>query len=131
MSVVSSTGEPAGLSRIPFTVAAEKQIKSLSFWLKIVGWLNAFAAGSDILNIVIQWNLSQLANLVLHAAVATWTLQASQAFNKVATTDVADQAFLVQGFAKLRSVFLLQGLLVLVALAFVSAALLFLVLHGV
>ncbi len=47
----------------------------------------------------------------------------------MATTDVADQAYLVQGFTKLRSIFLLQGVLVLVGLAFLVAVLLFLVLH--
>ena len=33
MSDIPSTPGPGGLSRIPFTVAAENQIKSLSFWL--------------------------------------------------------------------------------------------------
>jgi hypothetical protein len=115
-----------GLSRIPFSAAAETQIKSLSFWLKIVGWLNAFAAGGDILNMFSQRNAGQFANLILHTAVAYWSLQASKAFLNVATTDSADQAYLIQGFAKLRSIFLLQGLLILVAFAFVGAAILFL-----
>jgi hypothetical protein len=113
------------LSRIPFTVAAENQIKSLSFWLTIVGWVNAFAAGGDILNLAMTRNFGQIINLMLHIAVATWSLQASRAFRSVATTDVADQAYLVQGFTKLRSLFLLQGVIVLVELAFVVAVLLF------
>jgi hypothetical protein len=131
MSDLSGTSGPAGLSRIPFTTAAEAQIKSLSFWLAVVGWLNAIAAVGDFINLVLpQRNLGQIVNLILHLAIATWSLQAARAFKGVATTDVADQAYLVQGFTKLRSIFLLQGLLIIVGLAFVAAVVLFLVLHG-
>ncbi len=131
MSDVSGTSEPGGLSRIPFTAAAENQIKSLSFWLAVIGWLNVIAAVADVLNLVLpQRNLGQIFNLILHAAIAAWSLQAARAFKNVATTDVADQAYLVQGFTKLRSIFLLQGILIIVALAFVAAVVLFLVLHG-
>ena len=126
MSDVPGTPGSGGLSRIPFTVAAENQIKSLSFWLTIVGWLNAFAAVGDIINLAMpQRNFGQIINLILHIAVATWSLQAARAFKSVATTDVADQAYLVEGFTKLRSLFLLQGVIVLVELAFVTAVLLF------
>jgi len=131
MSDVPGTPESGGLSRIPFTVAAENQIKSLSFWLTVVGWLNVIAAVSDIINLVLpQRNLGQIVNVILHIAVAAWSLQAAKAFKSVATADVADQAYLVEGFTKLRSIFLLQGVLILVGLAFVTAVLLFLVLHG-
>ena len=74
-------------------------------------------------------NLGQVFNVILHVAIATWSLQASRAFKNVATTDVADQAYLVEGFRKLRSIFLLQGLLIIVGLAFVAAAVLFLLLY--
>jgi hypothetical protein len=131
MSDVSESAGTGGLSRIPFTVAAEGQIKSLSFWLTVVGWLNVAAAVGDFVNLVLpQRNLGLIFNLVLHLAIATWSLQAARAFRNVATTDVADQAFLVQGFTKLRSIFLVQSILILVGLAFVAAVVLFLVLHG-
>ena len=124
----SGTGE---LSRIPFSAAAEAQIKSLSAWLTVIGWLNAVAAVGDFINLVLPpRNLGQIVNLILHLAIATWSLQAARAFKGVATTDVADQAYLVQGFTKLRSIFLLQGLLIIVGLAFVAAVMLFLVLYG-
>ena len=131
MSDVANTPGPGGLSRIPFTAAAEAQIKSLSFWLTVIGWLNVVAAVAAFFNLVLpQGNLGQMVNLILHIAIATWSLQAARAFQSVATTDVADQAYLVQGFTKLRSIFLLQGILIIVGLAFVSAVVLFLVLHG-
>ena len=131
MSDVANTSGPGGLSRIPFTAAAAAQIKSLSFWLTVIGWLNVAAAVGAFFNLVQpQGNLGQMVNLILHIAIATWSLQAARAFQSVATTDVADQAYLVRGFTKLRSIFLLQGILIIVGLAFVSAVVLFLVLHG-
>jgi hypothetical protein len=131
MSDVPGPSAPGELSRIPFTAAAEGQIKSLSFWLAVVGWLNIVAAAGDIINLIMpQRNLGQVFNLILHVALASWSLQAARAFKSVATTDVADQAYLVQGFTKLRSIFLLQGILIIVALAFVAAVVLFLVLPG-
>ncbi len=133
MSDAPGNSGPAGLSRIPFTAAAEAQIKSLSFWLTVVGWLNILAAVGDVLNLLPpQRNLGQIVNLLLHIALASWSLQAARAFRNVATTDVADQAYLVEGFTKLRSIFLLQGLLIIVGLAFVAATILFLAFyHGV
>jgi len=131
MSDAPGPAESSGLSRIPFTIEAENQIKSLSFWLTIVGWLNFAGAVIDLANMVWpSWNLGQIVNLILHIAVGVWALQAATSFQNVATTDVADQAYLVRGFTKLRSIFLLQGVLILVGLAFLAAALLFLVVHG-
>ena len=131
MSDAQGMSESSGLSRIPFTIQAENQIKTLSFWLAVIGWLNIAAAVIDVINLVLpQRNLGQIVNLIIHIALGGWALQASNAFKHVATTDVADQAYLVQGFSKLRSIFLLQGVLILVGLAFVAAVLLFLLLHG-
>ncbi len=131
MSDIPGTSDPGGLSRIPFTVAAENQIKSLSFWLTVIGWLNVIAAVGDIINLLLpQRNVGQIFTLILHIAIASWSLQAAKAFKSVAMTDVADQAYLVQGFTKLRSIFLLQGILIIVGLAFVTAVVLFLILHG-
>jgi hypothetical protein len=118
------------LSRIPFTAAAERQIEALSFWLGLVGWLNVVAAVFDVLSLVMPArNAGHVVNAILHAAVGVWSLQAAKAFKNVATTDEADQAYLVQGFTKLRSIFLLQGVLILVGLAFLAAVLLFLLLR--
>jgi len=133
MSDPGATGkpEPSGLSRIPFTIEAENQIKSLSFWLLVIGWLNVIAAVIVVINLALPArSLGLVIDLILYIAIGTWALQAAKAFKNVATTDVADQAYLVEGFNKLRSIFLLQGLLILVGMAFVAAVLLFLVVHG-
>ena len=131
MSDARSVPESSGLSRIPFTIEAENQIKTLSFWLTVVAWLNVAAAVFIVVNLALPArNLGLVADLILYVAIATWSFQAARAFRSVAESDVADQAYLVQGFSKLRSIFLLQGVLVLVGMAFVTAVLLFLVLHA-
>jgi len=131
MPEVQGTPGSAELSRIPFTVQAENQIKTLSFWLAVVGWLNVAAAVIAVINLILPArNLGQILNVIIHGAIGAWALQAAQAFKNVAVTDLADQAYLVQGFTKLRSIFLLQGVMILVGMAFIAAVLLFLVLHG-
>jgi hypothetical protein len=120
------------LSRIPFTIAAEQQINSLSFWIIIVGWLNIVAGVADLVNLALSTrNAGHIFGAILHLVLGAWSLQAAAAFKKVATTDVADQAYLVEGFTKLRSIFLVQGILILVGMAFLAAVLLFLVIVGV
>jgi hypothetical protein len=130
-----STGEMGqakpGLSRIPFSVATEARIKSLSFWLNILGWIGLAAGFCELVTLATPGrNLGQIGNAIVHILLAAWCFQAAAAFKKVAITDEADQAYLVEGFSQLRKVFLLQGILVLIGLAFATAALLFLILHG-
>jgi len=132
MSKVEGMSGSGGLSRIPFTAAAEQQLKSLSFWLSVVGWLNLIAGVSNLLNLALATrNIGHVFNAILHIALGAWSLEAARAFKNVATTDVADQAYLVQGFTKLRSIFLIQGILILVGMAFVAAVLLFLLINGI
>ena len=84
------------------------------------------AAVGGIINLLTpQRNGGQVFSVIVHAAIAGWSLQAASAFRAVATTDVADQAYLMQGFTKLRSIFLLQGVLILIVLAFIVAVVLF------
>jgi hypothetical protein len=131
MSAGEFAPEKTGLSRIPFTVAAEAKIKSLSFWLNLVGWISIAAGVIDVIDLATPArNGGQIFNAVIHFLMGYWCLQAATAFKKVATTDEADQAYLVQGFSRLRSIFLLQGIMILVGLAFATAVLLFLLLHG-
>jgi hypothetical protein len=132
MAQAEGTPGSAGLSRIPFTLAAENQLKSLSFWLTIVGWISVIGGVADLLSLVLpSRNIGHLFNAVIQLALGGWSLEAARAFKNVATTDVADQAYLVQGFRKLRSIFLIQGVMILVGMAFLAAVLLFLVLVGI
>jgi hypothetical protein len=131
MSQGESTPQTSGLSRIPFTIEAEKQIKALAFWLTILGWLGIVAGIFDVVNLVTSRNFAHIFNSVLHIVMGLWCLQAAEAFKKVATTDVADQAYLMTGFSKLRSIFWLQGIMIVVGLAFVAAVFLFLLFQGI
>jgi hypothetical protein len=131
MSSAESGPQRGGLSRIPFTVEAEKQIESLSYWLKILGWLSIVAGILGLLNLLTSGrNFGHVFNAILQVIIGVWSLQAAEAFKKVATTDEADQAYLVEGFSKLRGIFLVQGVLILVGLAFVVAVFLFVLSFG-
>ena len=131
MSTAENVQDNSGLSRIPFTAATEGRIKSLSFWLAVVGWMGMLAGFLNLVDLFTPArNFGQIANAIVHILVATWCLQAATAFKQVATTDEADQAYLVRGFYQLRKIFLFQGLLILIGLAFVTAVLLSLVIHA-
>jgi hypothetical protein len=132
-AMTTGEGEPGdrGLARIPFSVEAEGHIKGLSLWLSVVGWLSIVAGVGDLINLMAPArNVGHVANAFLHLLIGIWSLQAAKAFRNVATTDTSDQAYLVEGFTKLRSIFLLQGVLILVGLAFLAAVGLFLLFHG-
>jgi hypothetical protein len=132
MATEPVTPAPGGLRRIPFTAAAEAQIRTLSFWLSVVGWINVAATVLDVLNLVLPArNVGYVADAVIHALVGAWALQAARAFKEVATTDRADQANLALGFTKLRAIFLLQGAMILVGLAVLAAVLLAVLLYNV
>jgi hypothetical protein len=131
MSLSQSAPPPGGLSRIPFTLDAEKQIKALAFWLGIMGWVGIVAGAIDVINLVVSRNFGLIFSAILQILMGVWSLQAAVAFRQVATTDVADQAYLLVGFSRLRSIFLLQGILILVGLAFVAAVVLFVLIMGI
>ena len=131
MSTGDVLSEKSRLSRIPFTTAAEARIKSLAWWLNILGWVSVVAGFLELVGLITPaHNPGQLGNAIIHLLVGYWCLQAAKAFNKVATTDENDQGYLVEGFRQLRKVFLLQGIMILIGLAFATAVLLFLRLHG-
>src|SRR5690242_15668938 len=107
-AMATSEGVPGdrGLARIPFSVEAEGHIKGLALWLAVLGWLSVAAGVLDLIVLVSPArNVGQLANAVVHLLIGIWSLRAATAFRNVATTDTADQAYLVEGFARLRSIF--------------------------
>ena len=131
MSTGETIQQSPGISRIPFTLTTEARIKSLSFWLTVSGWIGLVAGVSELITLITPArNPGQLGNAIVHILLATWCFQAATAFKKVAMSDKADQAYLVHGFYQLRKIFLLQGIFVLIGLAFVTAVLLFLLLHS-
>lgn len=112
-------------NRIPFTEEDERRIASAATWGMIVA-LTSIAAG--VLSLLVQSSLmlrfgsldkALLVPLVqagITVMINVWLLQASQAFRKVALTDEADQAYLLQGFRKLRGYFMVQVILILLAI---------------
>jgi hypothetical protein len=68
-------------------------------------------------------DFSKLIDAALTLLIGVWIYQAGTAFRKVTITDTADQRHLLEGFILLRRVFLLQSILVIIALTFLVIAL--------
>jgi hypothetical protein len=116
-----SEAEGGGLSKIPFTAADEAGIASLSWWMRLFGYVSLFTGIYMLILFVQQMtqrNLHLTVGLhgLLALAVAYWALQGASAFGKVVATDQADQAHLVEGLENLRSMIVLKSILILVGL---------------
>lgn len=125
MSTASqNTASESGVARIPFTAGQEATVRSLAFWLKLTGWIHIVLSAFDLLNMFATRNAGGLFSALIKILVGTWCLQASRAFHKVATSDDADQSNLMVAFGKLRVLFLLQAMMVILALVLVAAGVL-------
>ena len=120
--------------RIPFSPADEERMASAAMWgiivavasiassiLSLIGevlvafrTLPADAAGSAH-PLVATALFAGVISLGISLVLATFLLQASLAFRKVALTDEADRRYLLLGFLKLRNYFMMLGILFIVA----------------
>jgi hypothetical protein len=118
MTNTQNTAAP--LSRIPFTPRAEASIVELSKWMRISGVIGMIGG---VLRVVIAIGVNndvgQLIGAVVTFLIGLWSYRAANAFTAVATTDTADQRYLMDGFSLLRRVFLLQAALVIIGLSVV------------
>jgi hypothetical protein len=120
MSEAENLSRPpeAPLSHIPFTAQGEASLRALCNWMQIAAIISIIAAvGKLISAFVPQQNFGNIIDAVLTFLIGLWIFQAGTAFRQVATTDTADQRYLIEGFTRLRRVFLLQSILVIVALS--------------
>jgi hypothetical protein len=62
-------------------------------------------------------DVGQLIGAIVAFLIGLWSYRAANAFAAVATTDTADQRYLMTGFSLLRRVFLLQAVLVIIGLS--------------
>jgi hypothetical protein len=107
----------APLSRIPFTAQDESSIKALCNWMQLAAWFTILSAVSKgLAAFVPRQNFGHLVDAVISFLIGLWIYQAATAFRKVTTTDTADQRYVMEGFALMRRVFLLQAILVIIAL---------------
>lgn len=111
----------APMSRIPFTPRAEASILELSKWMRISGVISMAAA---VLKLIVAITLGHGLGVPLGAIVTFlvgyWSFQAAGAFASVATSDTSDQRYLMDGFGLLRRVFLLQAVMIILALSFAA-----------
>jgi hypothetical protein len=114
----------AALSRLPFTARDEASIRALCNWMQIAAVFSIVGAIFKVVSAFTpRQDFSKLTDAVLTFLIGLWIYQAGTAFRKVATTDTADQNYLMEGFTLLRRVFLLQSILVIVGLTFLVIAL--------
>lgn len=111
--------------RIPFTEEDERRIGSAATWGMVVSitsiataLLSVAVTGEQVAAMVQLaglWAAAPFIQALLTILFDVWLLQASLAFRKVAITDEADQAHLLAGFRKLRAYFMVQVILIILA----------------
>ena len=122
--MTDATNAETPLSRIPFTPRAEASILELSKWMRISAVIGMVAAVLKVVIVLLVHNdIGQLIGSVVTFLVGLWSYQAAGAFAAVATTDTADQRYLMEGFSLLRRVFLMQAVLVIIGLGALVVAL--------
>jgi hypothetical protein len=112
--------------RIPFTPEDERKIASAGLWGLIVGATSVAVAVLTVLTMLVNGSLTLMLELQgwtsalvsiaapgVQIVLNLWLLQAALAFRKVALTDEADHAFLLQGFRRLRTYFFVQCMLII------------------
>jgi len=119
------------VKRIPFGPQAEKQILALATWMQIYGGIMLLSSGLQFLSMFGSRQITGLLNALIYLFLGVSSIDGAQAFRLVATTDIADMAYLMTAFRKLRGIFLLQGAMILLSLAFVLLAFGCLLLAGV
>lgn len=109
--------------RIPFTREDEERIASAGLWGMIAAVTSITSTALGVVVAVMSRDatnvMRQIIGLVLNTILAVWLLQASTAFRRVALTDEADQHHLLVGFSKLRSYFMMTGILIFIAFGLV------------
>jgi hypothetical protein len=107
----------APLSHIPFTPRAEASILELSKWMRVSGTIGVAASVLKLcVAVFISHGLGAYIGVVVTFLVGFWSYQAGNAFRSMATSDSADQRYLMDGFGLLRRVFLLQAAMILLVL---------------
>jgi steroid 5-alpha reductase family enzyme len=121
--MTNATSSEVPLSRIPFTPRAEASIVELSKWMRISGVIGMLGGVLRVaIALSVRNDAGQLIGAVVTFLVGLWSYQAANAFASLATTDTADQRYLMEGFSLLRRVFLLQAVLVILGLGLVVVA---------
>jgi len=117
-------GPETPLSRIPLSERQEGSLRALCNWMQIAAVFTVVGAALTLVSAFTpRFDPGKIINAVISLLIGLWIYQAGTAFRRVAATDTADQRHLMEGFRLLRSVFLLQSILVIVVLALLVIAL--------
>src|SRR4051794_2635425 len=114
----------APLARIPFSPKAEASIRALAGWMQTAAVISIVAAVLKFVGAFVpRYHGGHIFDAVITLLIGVWVYQAPVAFRKVATTDEADQRYLMEGFTQLRKVYLLQTVMLAISLTFLVIAL--------
>ncbi len=115
---------PVELAQIPLGAAELDQFFRLARWMAACGWINMGLSAVELLNFFTLHtpkNPATIVSALLKIAIASLCIQGARAFRNVAGTDGADQRELVLGFGKLRTLFLLHTIVMVVSLVVAAA----------
>ncbi len=118
--------------RIPFSRQDEARIQSAARWGGIAAVSSVSASLLDLIIKIAHGHGLGLAGIIAGSSVgltitfilALYLYRASVAFRKVATTDEADEHYLLEGFEELRRHFKVMGILLIIVTSLGGVAIL-------
>lgn len=121
-------------ARIPFTPEDEEKIASAGLWGMIAAVVSIasgvvdmgvkfFQSGSNV-GAAVGVFLGSAIGITITVILGIWLYQASNAFRKIAVTDVADERYLLEGFGKLRNYFMMLGILFIIGVSLIGVVML-------
>jgi general stress protein CsbA len=128
-------GGGGSLARIPFSAEETATISSMARFMAIAGFLSIAGGVLNLVNVILTMVLIEapgaqkamqacggLIGIAIVAALGGLLIMAGGAFKKVAETDDADQAHLVDGLGKLRTYFVIKSVLIILVVLLVCCA---------
>jgi len=127
-AATASTAGEEEISRVPFTVDDEKNIRQLATWMSATGLVLVGSGVLEMVNYLSSMHPFGLIGWVFKVIVGAWTLQSALALKRVVTTAGASQNDMVLGLRGLRHIFMALVVYLVVMLAMLCASFLVIVL---
>lgn len=105
--------------RIPFSKQEEETILRMCAAMRIAAVANVIATAANAVVAVWAGNVGAFIGVLVQVAFAILLFRSAAHFQRVAETDDDDQRHVAEGIDQLRSLFLVKGVLVILALVMV------------
>src|SRR5438067_2172012 len=100
-AVQAPTPQAGDLSRVPFTVDDEKDIRVLSTWMAAAGVVLILSGVLETIHYLSSYHPFSLLGWICKIVVGAWVLQSALSLRRVITTAGADQRAMVAGIGRL------------------------------